>query len=180
MSVRKRNKGKFYDYEFWLYGKRYTGTFNGKNGTRIPEDRPQARLFEALERQKLLDGTSTNDNLEKWKDFATFVDQIFLPFARENHAWPRHDEFRCEVLKEHFRGRRFTEITAMLVIRFINERLRSTTLRKQVLPDGSSVSKKRSPTTVNKEVVLLSSIFRMAIRERVIASNPCDELPKAI
>jgi integrase len=108
------------------------------------------------------------------------VNQIFLPYARENHAWPRHDEFGCEVLKEGFRGRRLTGITVMMITSFINERLRSMTLRKEVLSNGIVMNKKRSPTTVNKEVVLLSSIFRMAIREKVIASNPCNELPKAI
>jgi len=42
------------------------------------------------------------------------------------------------------------------------------------------VNKKRSPTTINKEVTLLSSIFRMAIREKVALTNPCDELPKSV
>ncbi len=42
------------------------------------------------------------------------------------------------------------------------------------------VSRRRSPTTVNKEVTLLSSIFIMAIRERVAHGNPCDELPKSV
>jgi hypothetical protein len=54
------------------------------------------------------------------------------------------------------------------VVKFINERLSSDTVRTEVLDNGSAVNKKRSPTTVNKEVTLLSSIFRMAIKEKLL------------
>jgi hypothetical protein len=103
-----------------------------------------------------------------------------LPFARENRADSDHAEFRCEVLKEFFAGKRFDEITMMSVVGYINARLKSDTARKEVLKDGTKVSRKRSPTTVNKEVTLLSSIFIMAIRERVAHRNPCDEIPKSV
>lgn len=84
------------------------------------------------------------------------------------------------MLKEHFKDKGLDEITVMTLVRFINQRLDSETVRKRVLEDGTAVSCKRSPTTVNKEVTLLSSIFRMAIREKVATSNPCDELPKSV
>lgn len=42
------------------------------------------------------------------------------------------------------------------------------------------VNKKRSSTTVNKEITLLSSIFRMGMREKIAIANPCDELPKSV
>jgi integrase len=114
------------------------------------------------------------------KNFVTFVDKIYLPFAREHHASPAHDGFRCEVLKDYFKGKRFDEITMMMVVKFINQRLSSETVRKEALEDGTVVNSKRSPTTVNKEVTLLSSIFRLAIRERVATANACDELPKSV
>ena len=108
------------------------------------------------------------------------MDKIYLPFAREHHASPAHDGFRCEVLKNYFNGKRFDEITMMMVVKFINQRLSSETVRKEVLEDGTVANRKRSPTTVNKEVTLLSSIFRLAIRERVATSNACDQLPKSV
>jgi hypothetical protein len=82
-------------------------------------------------------------------------------------------------MKEYFKTKRFDEITMMLVVKFINERLNSDTVRKEV-DNGDAVKKKRSPTTVNKEVTLLSSIFRMAIKEKVASANPCEELPKSV
>jgi hypothetical protein len=51
----------------------------------------------------------------------------------------------------------------MLVVKFINERLNSDTVRKEVLDNGDGEQETKSPTTGNKEVTLLSSIFRMAI-----------------
>lgn len=103
-----------------------------------------------------------------------------MPFARENHSSVTHDEFRCKALKEQLQGKRFQEITMMMVVKFINPRLTSNTVRMEVREDGRVVSKKRSSTTVNKEVTLLSSIFRMAMREKVATANPCDELPKSV
>jgi integrase len=179
MYVRKR--GQFWHYEFFVNGKRYSGSFNGKDGSSIAGDKKEAPELAFKERRKVLDGTYRDGaEREELKRFSAFVDKVFLPFARENHSSSDHDEFRCEMLKEHFKEKSFDEITVMTVVRFINQRLDSETVRKRVLEDGTAVSCKRSPTTVNKEVTLLSSIFRMAMREKVATSNPCDELPKSV
>lgn len=179
MYIRKR--GQFYHFEFFVNGKRYAGSFNGKNGSHFADDKREARELAYQERRKVLDGTYREDaEREELKSFATFVDKIYLPFANEHHASPAHDGFRCEVLKDYFKGKRFDEITMMMVVKFINQRLNSETVRKEVLEDGTVVSRRRSPTTVNKEVTLLSSIFRLAIRERVATANACDELPKSV
>jgi integrase len=179
MYIRKR--GQFYHFEFFVNGKRYAGSFNGKNGSHFADDKREARELAYQERRKVLDGNYREDvEREELKNFVTFVDKIYLPFAREHHASPAHDGFRCEVLKDYFKGKRFDEITMMMVVKFINQRLSSETVRKEALEDGTLVNSKRSPTTVNKEVTLLSSIFRLAIRERVSTANACDELPKSV
>lgn len=179
MPVRKR--GCYYDYEFMVAGQRYSGTFNGRDSKPIAKDKPEARELLYKERRKVIDGTYLSDNeREELKDFSTFVDRVFLPFAREHHASPAHDEFRCQMLKDHFSGKRFDDITMMSVVSLINKRLNSTTVRKEIAADGGYVQKQRSPTTVNKEVTLLSSIFRMARTEKITTSNPCDELTKSI
>jgi hypothetical protein len=177
MPVRKR--GKFYAFEFWLDGQYYSGTFNGKKGFPVCTDLRQAKDLVAIERQKIREGKRPDRRREELKDFATFVDRIYLPFAKGNHASYRHAEFRCEMLKKHFAGKRFNEITPMAVVRFIDRRLESKTVRKEVVRNGKKVNKDRSPTTVNKEVTLLSSIFRMAIGEEVTTKNPCANLPKS-
>lgn len=179
MPVRKR--GRYYDFEFMVAGRRYSGTFNGRDGKPIAKDKPEARELLYKERRKVIDGTYLSDSeREELKDFSTFVDRVFLPFAREHHASPAHDEFRCRMLKDHFRGKRFDEITMMAVVGLVNKRLNSITVRKEKAADGEFVQKKRSPTTVNKEITLLSSIFRMARTEKAATSNPCDELTKSV
>lgn len=179
MTIRKR--GRNYHYQFWVNGRYYSGVFNGKNGAAIPKDKTEARILEALKRKKILDGTYDRDfDREQLRDFSTFVDKVYLPFAEEHHQTYDHDVFRCATLKQYFAGKRFEEITMMSVVGYINTRLQSTTQRKEVLGDGTKVHRTRSPVTVNKEVTLLSSIFRMAIKERVTVFNPCTELPKSV
>ena len=179
MYVRKR--GLFYHYEFFVEGRRYSGCFNGKAGKPIAKDKTEARELVYKERRKVLDGTYRADcEREELKDFVTFTDKVYLPFARAQHSSHAHAEFRCEVLKEHFKGRRFDEITVMTVIGYINRRLKSETVRRRVTEDGTVIVGKRSPTTVNKEVTLLSSIFAMAMAEKVATANPCKDLPKSV
>jgi integrase len=68
----------------------------------------------------------------------------------------------------------------MRVETFINKRLNTTTVRVEVNPEGGKVAKPRSPTTVRKEVTLLSQIFNMARQERLVTENPCDFIRKAV
>lgn len=179
MYIRKR--GQFYHFEFFVNGKRYAGSFNGKNGSQIANDKREARELAYQERRKVLDGSYRSAlEREELKNFETFVDKVYLPFAREHHSSAAHDEFRCGVMKEHFKDKRFDEITMMMVVKLINHRLNTKTVRKEQSESGTVVNSKRSPTTVNKEITLLSSIFRMAIKERVALFNPCDELPKSV
>src|SRR5215207_202270 len=114
MTVRKR--GKYCSYEFWVKGERYTGTFNGKDG-RIVTEKREARIYEAIELRKVLDGTYHSEHdREELKDFSTFVDKVDLPFANENHSGYGHDVYRTDVLKQVFGGKRFDEITMMSVV----------------------------------------------------------------
>src|SRR3569832_1660920 len=101
----------------------------------------EARDLVAVLRQKIREGNGPNRKREELKDFATFVDRVFLLFAKEHHASYRHDEFRCGTLKKHFAGKKFEEITPMAVVGFINRRLESKTVRKEVLRDGRKVNK---------------------------------------
>ena len=113
-------------------------------------------------------------------NFAKFVDKVYLPFAREHHAHSAHDEFRCQTLKEEFGKLRLRDITTMRVESFINKRLKTTTVRVDKDAKGKKTPKPRSPTTVRKEVTLLSQIFNMARTERLVTENPCDFIRKAV
>jgi integrase len=174
MPVRKV-RGTFY-WETMVGGRRYSGTFNGKDGERIPADEREALDLVASIRIRIRDGSwgrHTDSN------FAAFVDKVFLPYARANHADPRHAEFRAAILKEHFGRYDFGDITRMMIERFIRDRLSTTTVRTEVV-GKRKVNKSRSPTTVRKEVAVLSQIFNHARQERLVLANPCDEVGRAV
>jgi integrase len=63
---------------------------------------------------------------------------------------------------------------------FRDVRLRTDTVRVDVLDDGTKRARRRSPVTVHKEVMLLSAIFNMAIDEEKAIKNPCRKLPKSV
>lgn len=121
--------------------------------------RPHARdAFRPLFRTFDFTASRLSAGQSRRGDFCEFVDTVSLPYSEANKETHKHDEFRCETLKDFFAGRRFCDITPMLVTGYVNERLKSTTVRREVLEDWAAVNKRRSPTTVRKEVVLLSSI----------------------
>jgi integrase len=163
--------GRWY-YEFELNQVRYRGA--------IPEARVQSQAEQAEIKVKnsIFEGKfGTVDKPEPL--LSDFIDKTFLPWAKKERLTWRHDEFRCKVLKKFFRGKRFSEITPLLVVSFINHRLESQTVRVSKLEDGSRVHKRRSPTTVRKEFNLLKEICQMAVEEDVALKNPCRKVPKA-
>lgn len=88
MTVKKR--GRFYHYEFMEGGSRFYGCFNGKNGKPVAKDKREAVELEFKERLKARSGHLFEEReREELKDFATFVDKVYLPFAREHHASPQ-------------------------------------------------------------------------------------------
>jgi hypothetical protein len=97
MTIRDPKRGKYFEYEFWVNNQRYSGTFNGKKGRLIAKDKREARTLEALEIQKVLNDTYHNQiELEGLKDFPTFVDKVYLPFAKEITP---HTVTTCTALK---------------------------------------------------------------------------------
>ncbi len=149
-------------YSFMIRRVRYFGS--------IPEARTKAEAskVEALKRNEVYEGRYGKE--PGVKDFREFVDEVYMDYAKSNKATWKHDEFRSETLKEHFKGLRFRDITPRSVEKFILARLQSDTRRET----------KRSPVTVHKEFSLLSSIFNMAIKEEMATSNPCVRISKKV
>ena len=95
-------------YDFMIRRRRYKEA--------IPEARTKADAeeVEVKEKKEVYEaryGRPSGDN-----DFCKFVDDIYLPYSHENKSSWYHDEFRCAVLKEFFKGKRFSEITQLLII----------------------------------------------------------------
>jgi integrase len=163
--------GRWY-YEFELNNVRYRGA--------IPEARiqSQAEQAEIKVKNSIFEGKfGTVERAEPL--LSDFIDKTFMPWSKKERATWRHDEFRCQVLKKFFRGKRFSEITPLLVVSFINNRLESKTVRKITIGGGERVNKRRSPTTVRKEFNLLKEICQMAVEEDVAVKNPCRKVPRA-
>lgn len=163
--------GRWY-YEFEINNVRYRGA--------VPEARVQSQAEQAEIKVKnsIFEGKFGAVGKPELL-LSDFIDKTFLPWSKRERLTWRHDEFRCEVLKKFFRGKRFSEITPLLVVSFINHRLESKTVRKMTLEGGERVHKRRSPTTVRKEFNLLKEIFNMAVEEEEAVKNPCRKIPKA-
>ncbi|MBA2526897.1 MAG: site-specific integrase [Pyrinomonadaceae bacterium] len=96
------------------------------------------------------------------KDFAEFVDEVFVPWAKASKRSWQDDEERARPLKAFFEGKRLRDITPMLIEKYKQQRLNTTTLHKR----------KRSPATVNRELQVLSKVFSMAYDNGLVETNP--------
>jgi integrase len=168
MSIRKR--GGRWHYQFMIAGQRYYGVFPDA------ETKTDAKILEAEEQRKVRRGERSTSSPGQDR-FETFTKEVFLNYSKENKASWKHDEFRARMLCENFGGKRFSEITVMMVVRFIKTRLASKVKRYR---QCSPATRTRSAVTVSKEVTLLSSIFTMAMREKVATENPVANLPRTI
>ncbi len=167
MTLRRR--GQHYHYQFMIDGQRYYGVFSDA------ETKTKAKELEDEERRKVRLGQRARpEGLDR---FDRFVEEVYLKYSRENKASWKHDEFRCQMLSEHFGSKKFDDITVMQVISFIKLRLASKVKRYRQKSEATRV---RSAVTVHHEVTLLSSIFLMAMREKVATENPVAALPKTI
>src|SRR5207245_10014850 len=68
---------------------------------------------------------------------ADFIEKVFLPWAKANKRSWKHDEFRCQTLREYFGGKTFREISPLLVEKFKRERRESITSRSTVRSPAS-------------------------------------------
>ena len=85
MSVRKR--GGVYHYQFQINNQTHYGTFleakSDAEARKLEKDE-KAKVRLGLKQDKLIDG-----------DFCSFVNDVYLPYARENKRSYVHDEVRC-------------------------------------------------------------------------------------
>jgi integrase len=156
---RKRKVARWY-YDFTIEGRRYKGPIPGAR------NRKEA---EKVELQKRLEVYEDRYGKELGtEDFAKFVNEIYLPASKTNKRSWRHDEFRARTLCEYFAGMSFREINQMRIEKFKQDRLKTKSQR------GTTFS----PASVNHELALLSSIFTMARKNRLIRENPCIDVEK--
>jgi integrase len=167
LTVRKRGKVWWYDFG------------NHKYRGRIPEARTkyEAQQAEIKLKRDVFEGKyGRKFGTISFTEFVgdpdakndEFGEGTFLEWAKYNKRSWKHDRFRVRVLREAFTGRSLAEITPLDVERYKTSRLLTKTQRKT----------KRSPSTVNRELELLSRIFSLAILLELADSNPCGRVRK--
>jgi integrase len=134
----------------------------------IPEarTRKQAEQVETQIRQAIFD--RKYNKAASVMRFSDFVDNVFLPWSRENKRSYKDDEQRAVKLREFFGHRIIGDITPMIIEKFKSE------LRKS----NSKFERPFSPSTVNRYLQVLSRILSMAFDNGLIDSNPMSRVKR--
>ncbi|MBV8857879.1 MAG: site-specific integrase [Acidobacteria bacterium] len=152
---------KHWHYAFCIRNVRYRGS--------LPEARTkhEAEQAETKLRSEVFEGRFGRPTGSQ--PFVDFVEEVYLPWARQNKRSWKHDEFRAATIcaSRQFKGKTFAQITPVQVEKFKQER-RATKSRR-----GTD----RSAASVNRELELLSKIFTLARKYKVTEqSNPCADV----
>jgi integrase len=159
MPVQKR--GDRWHYAFCIRGVRYRGA--------LPEARTkvQAQKAETKIRQEVYDGRYGRPTGET--SFEKFVEGVYKPWARENkRSFENNEKYKLPMICESksLKGKTFAQISPLLIEKYKKER------RESELEKGRT----RKPSTINRELQILSRIFSLAIRYGVTDKNPCAEV----
>ena len=159
MSVFKR--GSKWCYDFWVSGKRYRGS--------VPEARvkAQAERAETAIRDQVYEGTygMKKTPAPLLRDFIT---DTFLPWSKINKRTWVHDEFRSRPLTKALGNKPLDQISPILIEKYKQDRRESKTARGE----------DRAPSTVNRELELLSKVFSLAIDHGLSIPNPCRKVKR--
>lgn len=101
--------------------------------------------------------------------FTEFVHGVYLPWARANKRSSGDDERHAKVYFRHFGNKSLSEIDYQMIEEFKVERMKSITRHGRT----------RKPASVNRELAILSGVFRTAVDYDEITDNPLPEGAKA-
>ena len=156
MTVRKR--GSRFHYDFRIRTHRYRGA--------IPEARTKAQAQQAEVKIKNKIYERKYGKISASQNFAEFVTNTYLPWARANKRSSRDDELHANVFCRHFGKKALNEIDQQMIEDFKVERMKTIT----------RYGRQRKPASVNRELAILSGIFSMAVDYEEIAQNPCRKI----
>lgn len=134
----------------------------------IPEARTrhQALQAETRIRNQIFDGKYAI--FQSNRSFKELVEKDYLPWARENKRSWRNDFSNIKPLLAFFGSKKLTDISSFMIEEYKIKRKKTVTVR----------GRQRSPTTINRELQLLSRILSMAVSRRDLGTNPCFEVKK--
>lgn len=134
----------------------------------LPEatNKKQAEQAEAKIKTEMFEGRYGNP--ARKISFEKFVREDYLSWAKQHKRRWQQDAYYIEYLVEHFRGKTLADITPELIRKYQQKRRSEITNRGQ----------QRNPSTVNREVALLSKIFSLAVESEHLEANPCKKVNK--
>jgi len=159
MGVRKR-KGKWH-YDMMIDGVRYRGPIKTAR-TKVQAEQAEAKV--RLQIHQGLYGRPNGSNTLK-----EFVEKSYIPWAKANKRSWKIDTSRLKPILAFFGKKRLCEISPFLVEKFKLERRNAPVVTKKK-------KKPRSVGAVNRELRLLSRVFRLAIVNQEIGENPCRQV----
>ena len=95
--------------------------------------------------------------------FVKFVDEVYLPWSKENKRSWKHDELYAKIINDFFHGYNFEDISPLLVEKFKRTRRAGLTNRGE----------QRAASAVNREMAQLSKMFSLAVKLGFCSENPC-------
>jgi integrase len=170
MTIRQRGKEGICESQFWVDGTFYQFTFNGKSGRPLITAKKEAREKEYELKREIRMGTNHKES--ELKQFAIFFDQIYMDHSRK-HKQPlstNFDQQNGKRLVEEFGQKTLSQITARQIENYLVALLRTNT----------RFDRPHSPVTVRRHYSMLNQIFNMAIRERLINYNPCNQISRTL
>ncbi|MDQ2977255.1 MAG: site-specific integrase [Acidobacteriota bacterium] len=153
MSVRKRG-------EHWFVDISEKGRHRVQRLLKGARTKAQALKAEAKIRTQIFEKSYGLTETPECR-FDKFVDSSFLPTKELKKSYASIDSI-CKALKGFFGKHFIAEIDTEMVERYRQVRVKEKT----------RLGRNRSPLRVNKEMQVLSSIFTLALEEKLIASRP--------
>jgi integrase len=152
-------------------------THNGERIQRVlkyARTRSEAEQAEAVIMTKVFQQAYGFENKQDTL-FENFIIENFLPYSKANKKSYYCDKLICRGLVKHFKGKTLRQITPPLIESFKQE-----FLAKPIVygPEGDKKERKRSPTTVNYHLAILSKIFSLAVDADLIEVNPSFRVKK--
>lgn len=155
MSVHQIS-GHWY-YRFTINGVRHRKAIKEARTRRQAEKAEQVIRNEVFERRY---GESGQRN------FADFVEKVYTPNARQRKKGFHVERSVLRALNARFGNHKLAEITPDKVEQFQRDRAGELTTRKRL----------RSRATVNRDVAVLSAIFKLALRLGDVKENPVSKI----
>lgn len=161
MTVRKRKDTGKWVSDFYYNGERIVKTLKFARTKKEAEQAEAVIMNQVF--QQAYGFEAKPDTL-----FENFVVETFLPYSEANKKSFYTDILICRVLVEKFKGKALRQITPPLIEMF----------KQEFLSVPTRYGGKRSGSTVNYHLSVLSKIFSLAVDAEIVESNPCFRVKK--